>query len=154
YGGGISNAHYGQGVCAAVIVTNSTVSGNSAASGGGIYNASSTGGCALVTVSNSTISGNSAGDGGGIYNSDAGGVTELNIGNTILMAGSLGENIVNFGGTVASLGYNLSSDNAGGVLNGLGDQTNIDPMLGPLQDNGGPTSTHALLPGSPAISAG
>jgi hypothetical protein len=107
-----------------------------------------------VTVSNSTISGNSAGDGGGIYNSDAGGITELNIGNTILKTGSLGENIVNFGGTVTSLGYNLSSDNAGGVLNGPGDQTNIDPMLGPLQDNGGPTSTHALLPRSPAIDSG
>src|SRR5262249_46118877 len=113
-----------------------------------------TGGCAIVTVSNSTISGNSAGDGGGICNSDAGGVTELDIGNTILRTGSLGENIVNFGGAVTSLGYNLSNDNAGGVLNGAGDQTNIDPMLGPLQDNGGATSTHGLLPGSPAINSG
>src|SRR5438874_10331155 len=32
--------------------------------------------------------------------------------------------------------------------------TNTDPLLGPLQDNGGPTLTHALLPGSPAINAG
>ena len=37
---------------------------------------------------------------------------------------------------------------------GPGDQINTDPMLGPLQDNGGPTFTHALLPGSPAIDAG
>src|SRR5206468_11767346 len=35
-----------------------------------------------------------------------------------------------------------------------GDQINTDPMLGPLQDNGGPTFTHTLLPGSPAIDAG
>ena len=36
----------------------------------------------------------------------------------------------------------------------MGDQINTDPMLGPLQDNGGPTFTHALLTGSPAIDAG
>ena len=35
-----------------------------------------------------------------------------------------------------------------------GDQTNPDPLLGPLQDKGGQTFTHALLPGSPAIDAG
>jgi hypothetical protein len=39
-------------------------------------------------------------------------------------------------------------------LTGSGDQINTDPMLGSLQDNGGPTFTHALLPGSPAIDAG
>jgi len=61
---------------------------------------------------------------------------------------------VNGGGTVTSLGYNISSDDAGGFLIGPGDQINTDPMLGPLQNNGGPTLTHALLPGSPAIDAG
>src|SRR5699024_7389733 len=34
------------------------------------------------------------------------------------------------------------------------DTISADPMLGPLQDNGGPTPTHALLPGSPAVDAG
>ena len=48
----------------------------------------------------------------------------------------------------------LSSDNGGGCLTGPGDQINTDPVLGPLQDNGGPTFTHALLPDSPAIDAG
>ena len=48
----------------------------------------------------------------------------------------------------------MSSDNGGGYLTGPGDQINTDPLLGPLQDNGGPTYTHALLPGSPAIDAG
>src|SRR5207247_6231808 len=47
-----------------------------------------------------------------------------------------------------------SSDNASAFLNATGDQNNIDPMLGPLQNNGGPTFTHALLTGSPAINAG
>jgi len=53
-----------------------------------------------------------------------------------------------------SRGYNISSDNGGGYLTGPGDQINTDPMLGPLQDNGGPTFTQALLPGSSAIDAG
>src|SRR5213079_1152122 len=64
------------------------------------------------------------------------------------------ENIFNDGGTVTSHGYNLSSDDGGGVLTGPGDQINTNPLLGPLQNNGGPTFTHALLPGSPAIDAG
>jgi hypothetical protein len=74
--------------------------------------------------------------------------------NTILNAGASGENIFNDGGTVTSFGNNLSSDDGGGYLNGPGDLINTDPLLGPLQNNGGPTFTHALLPGSPAIDAG
>ncbi len=38
--------------------------------------------------------------------------------------------------------------------NTTGNQLNVDPMLGSLQDNGGPTLTHALLTGSPAIDGG
>ena len=72
----------------------------------------------------------------------------------MLKAGKMGGNIYNDGGTVISHGYNLSSDNGGGYLNGPDDQINTEPLLGPLQDNGGPTLTHALLPGSPAIDAG
>jgi hypothetical protein len=78
----------------------------------------------------------------------------LQIGNTIVNAGASGANIINSGGTVTSHGYNLSSDDAGGFLTGPGDQINTNPLLGPLQDNGGPTFTHELLPGSPAIDAG
>jgi hypothetical protein len=77
----------------------------------------------------------------------------LQIGNTILKRAT-GINIYNDAGTITSAGYNLSSDDGGGYLNGPGDQINTDPLLGPLQDNGGPTQTHALLPGSPAIDAG
>jgi hypothetical protein len=53
-----------------------------------------------------------------------------------------------------SRGYNLSSDDAFGILTGPGDLIRTDPMLGPLQNNGGRTLTHALLPDSPAIDAG
>ena len=129
-------------------IVNSTVSGNSAGtSGGGLSTFFSS-----LRVANSTITGNSAPSGGGIYNDGQSSVVEIS--NTILNAGALGENIFNNGGTVTSDGYNLSSDNGGGYLTGPGDQINTDPLLGPLQDNGGPTFTHALLPGSPAIDTG
>jgi hypothetical protein len=48
----------------------------------------------------------------------------------------------------------MTSDINGAMRRGTGDLINTDPLLGPLQNNGGPTSTHALLPGSPAIDAG
>ena len=66
-----------------------------------------------------------------------------------------GANIYNnSNGVVMSRGYNLSSDDAFGILTGPGDLIRTDPMLGPLQNNGGRTLTHALLPDSPAIDAG
>jgi hypothetical protein len=115
--------------------------------GGGIH----ADGFIHLSIVNSTISGNSAGTtGGGIYNRES----SLGISNTILNAGASGENIFNDGGTVSSDGYNLSSDDGGGYLNGPGDQINTDPLLGPLQNHGGPTFTHALSLHSPAINAG
>ena len=149
---GNSAATSGGGIYGGVIeIVNSTISGNSAGtSGGGIYNFPYS-----LNVANSTITGNSAPSGGGIYNKrPAVGDSVVEISNTILNAGALGENILNDGGIISSLGYNLSSDDGGGYLTGPGDQINTDPLLGPLQDNGGPTFTHALLPGSPAIDAG
>jgi hypothetical protein len=156
-GGGSPGPQYGPGAGGGILndgtltITNSTISANSALTinqepgcGGGIGNSGS------LQIANSTISGNSGANGGAICN-DA---VSVQIANSILNAGDLGANIFNDGGTITSLGYNLSSDNGGGYLNGPGDQTNTDPMLGPLQDNGGPTFTHALLPGSPAINAG
>jgi hypothetical protein len=137
-GGGIVGA------ATLLTVANSTISGNSAGTSGGGIGTSTT-----LRVANCTITGNSAPSGGGIYN-----VGSVEVSNTILNAGASGENIFNNGGTVTSDGYNLSSDDGGGYLTGPGDQINTDPLLGPLQDNGGPTFTHALLPGSPAIDAG
>jgi hypothetical protein len=135
-GGGISCGISG------LTIINSTISGNSTGDpdygyGGGV--AAST-----VTIANSTVSGNSAATCGGV----CGGTVE--IGNTILNANTAG----NIDGSVTSRGYNVCSDDAGGLLNGPGDQINTDPLLGPLQDNGGPTLTHLPLLGSPAIDAG
>jgi hypothetical protein len=144
-GNGATGQHDGQpwgeggGISGTVMLTNSTLSGNYASlSGGGIGGSG--------TITNSTISGNNGG-GISVYGM-------LEIGNTTLKAGASGANISNNGGTVISHGYNLSSDDGGGYLTGPGDQINTDPMLGALQNNGGPTLTHALLPGSPAINAG
>ena len=168
-GGGISNYYWG------VSIVNSTISGNSAgetggaiANSGGVQVANSTisgnsagkigGGISNfgggVQISNSTISGNSAGSGGGIYNVAGQFGAPLETSNTIFNAGASGENIVNDGGTVTSHGYNVCSDNGSGLLTGPGDQINTDPLLGPLQDNGGPTLTHMPFSGSPAIDAG
>jgi hypothetical protein len=142
YGGGISGG-------GSLTITNSTISGNFVeGEGGGIANGGS------LTINNCTMSGNQANSvGGGISN--AGSNATLEIGNTILNASTQGANIVNGqGGTITSRGYNLSSDNAAGFLTGAGDQINTNPILGPLQDNGGPTFTHDLLAGSPALNAG
>ena len=59
----------------------------------------------------------------------------------------------NCSGSVTDLGHNLSSDSSCGFAN-IGSMNNTDPKLGPLANNGGPTLTMALLPGSPAIDAG
>src|SRR6266566_4857149 len=159
-GGGIYNTGVSFG-SATLTVNNSTISGNTAGGsvGGGVFNDGSSSGSAPLTVSNCTISGNSAvSGGGGIYNYFA----ALDLTDTILNTGASGANITNNSGTVTSDGYNLSSDAAGGdgmqgpggFLNHTGDIRNTNPMLGPLQNNGGPTFTHALLTGSPAIDAG
>ncbi|HKP02536.1 MAG TPA: choice-of-anchor Q domain-containing protein [Chthoniobacterales bacterium] len=131
-----------------IMITNSTISGNSASdAGGGIYSSNS----ATVTVTHSTVSDNQAnGNGDSILNS-----ASLRSGDTILKVAPSGINIVNNSpGTITSYGYNLSSDSGSGFLNAAGDQLNANPMLGPLQNNGGPTLTQKLLPGSPAIDRG
>src|SRR5262249_36341377 len=57
-------------------------------------------------------------------------------------------------GSLGSLGHNLIGNTSHGSGFHETDLLNVDPLLGPLKDNGGPTLTHALLPGSPAIDAG
>ncbi len=136
YEGGIDNGSKAN-------LTNSTVSGNTGGYVGGLSNAGG------MTLTNSTVSGNTggAGYGGGISNTQ---LATVLLKNTIV-AGSLGGD--NCLGAIASLGHNLSSDSSC-PFSATGDLNGTDPLLGPLADNGGPTLTHALLPGSPAIDAG
>jgi len=136
-GGGIMNN-------GTLTMSNSTLSNNFASdTGGGLRGRG--------TITNCTISGNNAGPagGGGIFTTGG-----IEIGNTILQAGGAGANISGTAGSVISHGYNISTDDGGGFLTASGDQINTDPVLGALQDNGGPTFTHELLNGSPAIDAG
>lgn len=146
-GGGIFNR------TGTLTITNSTISGNSSiTAGGGIYNLDT------VTIINSTISGNSAtlgsSLGGGVYN-NPGGTTTVNTRNTII-AKNTASSAPDFKGTLASQGHNLIGDTSGTTITGTttGNQLNVDPKLGSLQDNGGPTFTHSLLSGSPAIEGG
>ena len=151
-GGGIFNEgdNGGNGI---LTLTNSTLSGNTAAISGGALHNDGFAGTAVAMISHSTLGGNTAGS-----SSTAGTITNqdgtVEIGDTILKAAA-GANLGVVGGsTITSHGFNLCSDNGGGFLTGAGDQLNTDPLLGTLQSNGGPTLTHALLFGSPAVDAG
>jgi len=121
-----------------VTVTNSTISENAAAGpGGGILNSG------ILMIINSTVSGNTAtSGGGGIFNGDTATLT-----NTVIDGDCWGD--------ITSNGYNIESPgNTCGFDEAKGDQFNVteeDLKLGPLQDNGGPTETHALGVGSVAI---
>ncbi|MEX1253947.1 MAG: choice-of-anchor Q domain-containing protein [Dehalococcoidia bacterium] len=131
-----------------MMIVNSTISGNTGGTngGGGIFNR------APVTLTNVTIAGNTSEGGGDGINSD----NEANFQNTIISYNG----DLNCGGTqpVTSLGSNLEEQDAVPEAQGTceflaGDDllANGPSGLGPLADNGGPTQTHALLAGSPAI---
>jgi predicted outer membrane repeat protein len=147
FGGGL--------VAVSVTGTNVTVCGNTAAtSGGGI---AATAGSLL----NCTVAGNSAGtDSGGIFQKALFGST-IAIRNTIIARNTVGSSGTgpDVAGTFASLGHNLIGDGTGGGGFTADDLVGtsakpINPRLGALRNNGGPTKTMALLAGSPAIDAG
>ena len=148
-GGAINNASGN------VTIANSTISGNvvenssGSTGGGGISNSG------FLTVGSSTICDNTiiGGDGGGISN-DLLAITTLQ--STIVAnnhATGLGHELV--GRFLVS--YSLIERRLGATFKETVPGSNrygIDPRLGPLAENGGPTLTHALLPGSPAINRG
>jgi hypothetical protein len=145
-GGGFSNDRQG-----VATVVNSTFTGNSGRLGGGVFNGSIG---QSLTLANVTVSGN--GPGSGLYVESAGDAVVLH---NSLIAGNAPDVT---GGVNGASNNNLIGNGTG--LSGISDgvhgnrvgtaATPIDPQLGPLQDNGGPTFTMALLPGSPAIDAG
>lgn len=140
-------------------ISRSTISGNTATGGGGGVKVN-VGGSVQVTISSSTIALNadSFGSGGGLQ--VAAGTVELQ--NTIVSdntgSGGAPHDIGVSGGTVSgSSAFNLIGDagSSGGLSDGSnGNIVGGEAMLAALADNGGPTMTHALLPGSSALNAG
>ena len=125
------------------LMSNSTVSGNK--TGGYWWNAGiQVYDAGKLTVSFSTITDNEF---GGVATYGNGQVT---IQHTIL-AGNISRDCY---GTLTSYGNNLIQKSEWTLAAKSTDLLNKDPMLGPLQNNGGPTLTHAPLPGSPVIDAG
>jgi hypothetical protein len=155
YGGGIVSA-------GATTITSSTISGNYGYRGGGIVRFDTdvsffTGGN-LLTITDSTITGNSATEGGGIYTTNEYQAGRMRNSIVALNVASSSPDIF---GLMASDGFTLIGNNSGSNISPtqgsdqIGTQAApIDPLLAPLQDNGGPTFTHALLIGSPAIDKG
>ncbi|HPP62317.1 MAG TPA: choice-of-anchor Q domain-containing protein [Anaerolineales bacterium] len=132
-------------------LTNVTISGNSADAGGGVYEGNG-GTPNTLNLNNVTITDNAAvNDGGGMYVSST-----VNLKNTIMAGNTAGDDSHECYGTLNSQGYNLIQATAYCTVGGdtTGNITGTDPLLGALANNGGPTSTHALSIGSPAIDAG
>jgi hypothetical protein len=166
-GAGIGGAVFNE--AGTVVITNSTFTGDTAAGGaggaggqhngtageglgGGLFNHNGT-----VTILDSTFSGNTANDGGrGVFNLGDGATATAIIDNTII--GQSDTNVQDFTGTA----INSGTDTTSGVGDLIRTQSGFagtiasttDPMLGPLQNNGGPTHTMALLAGSRAFDAG
>jgi len=144
-------------------ISNTTISGNNATvgPGGGL--------CGLLSsigaLRNVTITANTAATfAGGIWLNV--GITQasVSLGNSIVAnndAVTVGDEIFCNGVTLTSAGNNLigassgdAADTGDPITYQASDILDTPPLLGPLQNNGGPTSTHTLLAGSPAIDAG
>lgn len=144
YGGGV----YLHGTDATIV--NTTISGNFIeGQGGGLY--VNREGSAPVFLDACTIASNSADEGGGIYQDEG----RIEVANTIIADSAALDGTNDCSGTLISKGYNLIENTTGCTLQGdlTGVITGVDPSLGPLQDNGGPTLTHALLSASVGIEA-
>jgi hypothetical protein len=147
-GGGIENFQGTLNLFTSTLATNQAT-GSSYDFGGALNDD----GTAPTKLRSCTITGNSASYGGGIF----GNTTSEDMGNTILA----GNSATAAGGgadcncTINSSDYNVIQNPSGvSISGGVTHNLSVDPMLGPLQDNGGPTFTMALLPGSPAIDQG
>jgi predicted outer membrane repeat protein len=140
-GGGICNDE------GTIETMNATIAGNEAgAFGGGISNH----GIVSLLLFSTTIANNRAGvQGGGLYKT-----TGTLLTRNIIIAGNDATGGPDVYGTINSQGHNIignTSGNSGGVGS---DKLNVNPQLGPLQNNGGPTLTMAINCTSPALDAG
>jgi predicted outer membrane repeat protein len=159
--GGAVYASYGN--SPHVTIANTSVTGNSAGLyGGGIHYQDQT---SDIQLANVTVTGNSAGSLGGCLGGCGGGLYGLFSVRNSVIAGNVDLDPLttpspDCRGNFYSGGYNLIGDDSiCSVIGGIGDQTGtalspLDPQIGSLARNGGPTLTHALLSGSTAIDGG
>jgi len=158
---------------ASLTMTHSTISGNTTtANGSGIATAGG-----FIDLTNVTLSGNTADQGGGLDCAGACTLTNVTVtrnmaptngdglrqhsGGTVTFVNSIVANNLSAGATecdgaaanLISNGYNIGSDTSCDFTS-TGDQEITDPLLGVLQDNGGPTFTHAITASSPAVDTG
>jgi Ca2+-binding RTX toxin-like protein len=159
-GGGVNNEN------GTVHVINSTISGNTAngfGAGAGIVNLSTA--TTALNLENSTIAENVSNGSGtpGVANAEIfGGTATTELNNTIISGNTGGDglqiaNYSNFGGTTTidgSGGFNLIGDNSTFDVDDPSNLFDVDPMLDPLEDNGGGTFTHAIKVDSLAFNAG
>jgi CSLREA domain-containing protein len=152
-GGGIASGNFSN-----VLIGNSTLSGNRASSGGGLAVFGE------ATLTHATITANEAtagsGTGGGIWMTNS---ATARLQNSILAANTTASGPNDFYADLQPGGGNFTS--GGGNVIGVGDSTGawigsdavgnsttpLDPRISFLDEFGGPTPTHALLDGSPAI---
>ena len=161
FGSGITNE-------GTLTLTNTTVSGNTSERdcgrdicGGAIAN------LGTLTMTNSTVSDNAN---GGVWNivdgiativsstvtDDGDNIVQVGLNPALTVINSLVTGCLHTSGTVSSGGHNIDLESSGNTcgFDQPTDQVNVsadDLKLGPLQDNGGPTMTHALGEGSVAI---
>ncbi|MCA9972357.1 MAG: hypothetical protein KC425_19180 [Anaerolineales bacterium] len=171
FGGGVVN--YAYGFPGSLTINNSTISGNAANNsfsfgGGGVVNLGAT---ATTVINDSTITGNSASRGGGIV-SRTNGTVRLNRSLVTGNTAPSGADIERVSGSIVANNFNLLGDSAksnvqafvgftpcaGGSCSDISATSNgtrptaLGGILNPLlADNGGPTPTHALVSGSPAV---
>ncbi|MCI0621383.1 MAG: immunoglobulin domain-containing protein [Acidobacteria bacterium] len=138
--GGGGGAGFGGGIFVkfgSLVLANCTVSENVALGGRGGPAATTPGGAGQ-------------GIGGGVYNYQG----TVGILNTIVAGNTAANSNSDLSGAFNSTGFNLIGNNQGASGLSVNDFQGVSANLGPLQDNGGPTMTHALLQASLAIGAG
>lgn len=134
-------------------LVNSTISGNSSNGGGGGISFTG-GGSSSLLLRLTTVSNNTAvREGGGILVSNPAAAIELD---HAIVANGAPQDLASLGPTPPTFTANYSLIEAPGdaVLPGAHNRVGVDPLLGPLAGNGGPTLTHRPLPGSPVLDAG
>jgi hypothetical protein len=175
--GGSGGFGIGGGIDGTLTVANATIDANTAAgaaggaAGGGASSAGNTGGAegggfaagntsATTWFGNVTIASNSA-TGSPAFGGDLSAFfmgSHVHLADTVIAAGTADPGAGDCDGDVGAFvsdGFNLSNDTSGNCkLTQASDKPGTNPLLGPLHDNGGPTATMALRPGSPAIDAG